>query len=779
MKKINTFWNNYKKELVALGIITLVYIVIFCCITQNKYLFISTTDYETQHYLIPEYFRNLFYETKHIFPDIAWNLGGGQNIYYLSYYGLLNPIILLSYFFPNIAMIDYLPIAMSIIVVLSSFLVYLLVRRNNYQHTTALITALLFLLASPIIYHAHRHIMFIDYFPFLLLGLLGVDNYIKKKKSTLLTVSIGLMILTSYYFSVAGLVVLGLYYLYKQVEKEPKISLKVLTKKALSLLKPIAFGILLAMVVILPTAYCLLNGRGTSSNLSFWNLWIPSPAYMYTAYSPGLTIIEFILLLAPLLLKKVPKAVKYLSLILLFIFVFPITNYLLNGTLYINAKTLIPFLPLVMLVLAWSLEHIPHHKKLLTTFLLMMTFLICLIVNSTDTLVKKDLKNSDIEKSYRKLLTELHKNDNSIYRVGNLTSNKNNLNKVYTIEELKSSIYSSTQNKNYQKFYLDVAKSNQKYRNNLMMSTSDSILAQAVMGEKYIITEKELTDGYHFISQVENLKLYENELALPLAYAIDKDKDKELDYPYNLLNIFTASQIDKNSLQDTTASILTRKNLDYKKENSILKITARKDAQLKVKLNIPASDQLVFITFKNQYNSSCGPNKSDQKISMNQIENKLTCKQWKYHNQNNTFHYILVSPTELTINLTPGTYQLTDIKIKYFPIEKLTTKHLTPLNITKIQNNKLQASLATKKEKNVIMSLPYDSGFKVKIDNHNVTYTKTNTNFIKFQVPAGNHKITVSFEAPYKKIGIILSLLGIILTVGDIIFTKYNKTVRK
>ena len=779
MKKINTFWNNHKKELLALAVITVLYIIIFCCITKNKYLFISTTDYETQHYLLPEYFRNLFYETKNIFPDIAWNLGGGQNIYYLSYYGLLNPIILLSYFFPNIAMIDYLPIAMSLIVVLSSFFVYLLVRKNNYKHTTSLITAILFLLASPIIYHAHRHIMFISYFPFLLLGLFGVDTYIKKKRSTLLTVSICLMILTSYYFSVAGLVVIVLYFLYKQMLQDPEISLKALIKRTLTLIKPLIFGILLGMVIILPTAYCLLNGRNSNNTVSIWNLLIPNPAYMYTAYSPGLTIIEFILLLAPLLLKKVPKAVKCLSLILLFMFIFPIVNYLLNGTLYINAKTLIPFLPLVMLILAWSLEQITHHKKLLTAFLLIMTFVICLIVNSTDTLMKKELKNSDIEKSYRKLVTKIHKNDTSIYRIGNLTSNKNSLNKVYTIEELKSSIYSSTQNKNYQKFYLDVAESNQKYRNNMMISTSDSLLTQALMGEKYIITEKTLTNGYHFIAQEGKLKLYENTLALPLAYTIEKEADEEAEYPYNLLNIFTNASISQNSLQTTTTSILTRKNLEYKRDHNTIQITAKKDASIKLQLNDSAKDQLVFITFKNKHNASCSPKKKDQKISINEVENKLTCKQWKYHNQNNTFHYVLVSPKDLTITLTPGTYQLTDIKIQYFPLEKLTTSHISPVKINKIENNKLQATINSKKQKDVIVSLPYDDGFKVTIDNQNTPYTKTTNNFIKFLLPAGSHNITISYQAPYKKLGLVLSILGIILTVGDAIFNKYNKTVRK
>ena len=40
--------------------------------------------------------------------------------------------------------------------------------------------------ATPLLFHSHRHIMFINYMPFLILGLMGIDLYFDKKKSWLL-----------------------------------------------------------------------------------------------------------------------------------------------------------------------------------------------------------------------------------------------------------------------------------------------------------------------------------------------------------------------------------------------------------------------------------------------------------------------------------------------------------------------------------------------------------------------------------------------------------------
>ena len=46
----------------------------------------STVDWTTQHTIFPNYFRNIFYETKNLLPNLAINIGAGQNIFNFSYY---------------------------------------------------------------------------------------------------------------------------------------------------------------------------------------------------------------------------------------------------------------------------------------------------------------------------------------------------------------------------------------------------------------------------------------------------------------------------------------------------------------------------------------------------------------------------------------------------------------------------------------------------------------------------------------------------------------------
>lgn len=83
--------------------------IFLCWLFVGQYgIFGSRVDWLSQHSVFPDYFRRRFYETGSLFPDIAWNLGGGQNIYNLSYYGLYNPVILFSYLLPFVKMDTYL-----------------------------------------------------------------------------------------------------------------------------------------------------------------------------------------------------------------------------------------------------------------------------------------------------------------------------------------------------------------------------------------------------------------------------------------------------------------------------------------------------------------------------------------------------------------------------------------------------------------------------------------------------------------------------------------------
>ena len=84
------------RHIICCTLLTAVLILGCACVLKNG-VFGSKVDWISQHSVLPDYFRQLFYETGNLFPNFAPDIGGGQNIYNFSYYGLFSPLILLSY----------------------------------------------------------------------------------------------------------------------------------------------------------------------------------------------------------------------------------------------------------------------------------------------------------------------------------------------------------------------------------------------------------------------------------------------------------------------------------------------------------------------------------------------------------------------------------------------------------------------------------------------------------------------------------------------------------
>ena len=80
--------------------------------------------------------------------------------------------------------------------------------------------------------------------------------------------------------------------------------------------------------------------------------------------------------------------------------------------------------------------------------------------------------------------------DRGFYRlelVGNETENAAELNRVRTMGQYISSLYSSSYNREYQEFRKTIFEVEEPFRNDLMQAASDDPLYQKLMGVKYIL----------------------------------------------------------------------------------------------------------------------------------------------------------------------------------------------------------------------------------------------------------------------------------------------------
>lgn len=563
-----------------LGMATLFFCWFFC----GRYgVFGSKVDWISQHSVLPDYFRQQFYNTGQLFPEFAANIGGGQNIYNFAYYGLYSPVVLISYFLPFVKMSDYM-MAVGVISLLAAVLLfYKWLLRRGITSRLSFLTALLFLLSGPMIYHSYNQIMFVNYMPFLCLAFLGVDRYFEKQKAGLYTISVFLMILTSFYFSIGGMFALVLYGIYRYAEGKEKLgeNIKILgvVSDGFRFLLPMLTAVLMSAVLLVPTAMALAGGREGGHKTALSALLIPEiPIFrvVYTPYGIGLTTLAITVLITGLTYRKLYE--KFLHIACIAILTVPLFAYLLNGGLYIRDKVTIPFLPLLCYLIATYLEKQKRREIsfwagalpfLLTIVLVYMgreqgkyseyldwvlvdalVMLVCYLIfywkkfdwvlivvpigflalygvvlhKSADKMIEPAFYEEVTNKQIRTEIEELTEKENGFYRMeqsGTTSENAANLNRIWNMQQYVSSIYSSSYNPAYQKFRTETFLVEQPFRNVLMQSVTENPIYQKLMGIKYILSEQEIA-GYQQEKKVGDVTVYKNEEVLPIAYVTNQ-----------------------------------------------------------------------------------------------------------------------------------------------------------------------------------------------------------------------------------------------------------------
>lgn len=743
----------------------------------------SSMDFLSQHIVFPNYLRELFYSSGKIIPGFMMHIGAGENIFNIAYYGLLNPIIIISYLFPFLKMLDYIIISNIILFIVSNLLFYKFI---SNKFSNSLFLTFLFMLSCPILFQFHRHFMFVNYMPFLILSLICVD----KKKNIGLIFNTFLIIMTSFYYSIPSILVILIYYIYVNFDNFS-------VKKFFKLISYIFIPILMSSVLLIPVICSIISTRSGSGSFDL-SLFIPNinlDNILYGGYSVGLTSICFISFIY-LLFSKNKKNI-FLFIIISIICFLPICLYLLNGGLYIRGKCLIPFLPLFVYIIGLFIESIDsidfkkffifiifinlivlirYHvlvyyidllfmilllflyskfkkKYILYVPIFLLSLVICICYNFTEKYFSRDYYN----------LLNSNYNISTNYRVSNLLS-KDFIN--INSGNLITSIYSSTINKYYSNLYHNVFHVNNGSINNLMISSTDNVLFNSYMGVKYVYSDYDL--GYPYKKVYYNL--YELS-SLPIGYVNSKCVNEEyfnsLSYPYNLdilMNYVISSDCDNKP-----SSSVSEINLDYSYElgsNSYIsngKLYVDSDDVISVHINDDMDGKILFISVLDQFEQEI-----DINVSINGQSNLLTHKGWLYPNNNYDFNYV-VSGNVLDIKVSKGVYNISNIKT--YVMDYTFDNNYDLFNIDVINSEIITGNINVREDGMFILKIPYDKGFNIILDGSKIDYSLVNDSFIGFYLNKGNHNIEVSYVSPGLKLGKIISCVGL-ASFGFIIFLE-------
>ena len=823
---------DYYNYLILTGIVFVIYMIL----THFTNVFGSDTDWINQHTIIPDYFRQLFYKTGNLIPSFSFNYGGGQNIFNLSYYGFLSPIILPSYLLPFVSMKTYMTVVDFIIVVSSGILFYKWILSNKYNRNISLVTSIIFVLSESLIFQMHRHVMFVNYMPFLLMGLMGVDKLFNDNKKSLLIISIFLMIMTSYYYSVGGIVVIGIYYLYRYFSDDSKQGIKLFAKDLGKFILYILIPVLMAGVLLIPTMYTLLSGRGSSeSAIKLTSLLVPNFNFhkiFCGNYTIGLSMLGFISLLYLFYSKKKNNVI--LGILLSIVFFIPIFMYILNGGLYLRAKCFIPFAPLIGYLIALFINDIINNKIDIKKFIIYILFVcillyyfnqkqycylylificlililynkfkykniiyislclgafgICLYTNFTEDYVSKNMYNEIFNEDIENSINNVILNDNDYYRSNSLMNPTKTVNKMYNDRYYTTNIYSSTYNYDYLYFVRDIFKNNRLEYNYFMIPSSDNILFDTYMGVKYLYSDYDPGLGYESIGN----NMYVNDDVFPMLYASnnilnEKDFDS-YEYPNYLElllnNVITNSSSNNSIMNNNTEKVsleydvISNDGVDVTKNDDGYVLKVKDKGTINIKLKNKLENKLLFINLYGLKENSC--RYDNIVMSINNMDNLLTCRGWTYANKNYTFRYLISDKViqDIDIKLTKGTYNIKNIETYVLDYDNVTgiKDRFDKFNITNFDNDTIEGNInVTNDNSYFVTSIPYDKGFTIKVDNKVISYEKVDKAFVGFPITKGKHDISIVYTAPGLKYGLIFSITGFII-YGMVIIVEHKKS---
>ena len=744
--------------------ITILFIlpILFVLCVSTYSMYGSKLDWLAQHVSLADYFR----QTKQLLPDSFENLQGQTNAFSFSYYGLLRPDVLISYLFPNVPTSFFIISYATLLWSFTGGLCYYWLRNKGYKDTICFFSSICCICANCF-FQSHQQIMFVEILPFLFLSLILIDE--NKRQWISLCIC---MALFHNYFYTPGMILILLLYDYDQ------------HKTIKDMIVPIVLGVGFGAVLWLPTGYLIINNHKSVVQTNLFNLFVPNltlKGLVYDSYGCGLTVISWMALFQGIQFEKTKK----LSILLILMFIFPIFSYILNGTLYARTKILVLCLPLVLMILAHWLQERKLNKGLLvlaglflctkTMFLgllvalvfigyyfmdkkecLMMYALVPMIVftglNYNQCLDLK-LYNSMYSKDKQTLIQRNDLNQ----RTADLDQVGYSVNHIYDLKEVKASSYTSTSNSLYNTFVYDIIKSPIPQSNRTIITDSENYLYLSMMSVQNVLSKDSDLYGYKEVDTKGKYKLLKNKNVFPMVYVtsdtLSESKFDKMFYPYNLDTVYNRTIVNGETSDDYVSKMKLVKNLDQ----SIL-IHNKKKTKKTIPIDFDAKNKLICIDFdvKNYTNKKVS-------ISINGMKNTLSKKYSVYPNGNKHFTYIL-SKKELKqfdVILSKGKYKISNIRVYTCDMDAFDRK------VTKIKSLKtdsiFKGKVTTSKEGYLVTSYPYEKGYEIYINGKKQNVEIVNKAFVGCKIKKGSHIITIQFHAPFKNIGLCISMLSIMI----------------
>lgn len=818
---------QYKGVIIAYGLI-----IIALFLGYGK-IYGSYIDWLGQHSVVPDVFRQNFYQTGRLIPNFIFDLGGGQNVYNFVYHGFLSPVFLISYALPFVSMTSYV-VAASIIIYLACGLLVYRFAKNHFGKKESFFAAVVFMSISPVFIQFHRHLMYVWYLPFLITAFMGLDRYFAKNRCDLFIASTVCIILTSYYFSVGCLVALCIYAIYN-VLKEDRLTFRTFMTKSFFAGCMFVIAVFLCGFLLLPTVGALTaNQRPYHIPIDAQLILIPQAKQIfYDFHSYGLTLAMFIAIVGNLFDKNIKKSDVFLNIVLLIITISPLVPYALNGMLYIRSKVMIPFvilyvynfirfmqklrrgeikirIPLIITGLFIVLTYLINRddyaaadsiwyaiagielivftlclKKPKAIYVYTVIFLIAgLVYGNTD---NHYIPIEDYKALYINEIEDMMQSapKDEVYRSNVAYREEFTCNRTYGDNFFGTSAYSSTPHRLYLDFYEKYMGNNEQEINSILVTGAKNELFYTFMGTRYTFAERDPGFLSEKVAEAGPIGMYENKSAYPVAYKskrfMSEAEFDKLKFPYTAEVLMTHTVADGDYTTDYN-TVITRHDAEPEYVFDASELEGYDKETQTVKYDIELGEEYrnknIYLTF-NLDNRGKFYNRHHVKIILNGICNTLS-NRWTYYNENTKFDYVIPmeDTTTISVEMTKGKYSIYGLELYTSDIIYEDYEAAENIRFNK-KDDTITCSVNGVKGEYLVTSIPYDKGFSATVNGKDTEVELINKAFVGLRLTDGKNDIVLKYRSPMLDLGFVVSIMGILALVAFLLRDKITYLVIK
>ena len=382
-------------------------------------------------------------------------------------------------------------------------------------------------------------------------------------------------------------------------------------------------------------------------------------------------------------------------------------------------------------------------------------------------------KSSDISQysytsimdAYDRVINNLEKYDNTLYRIEK--QYKMTENEALTIGYNGVSYSSSTY---YKELHSALEKLGlEKFHVQIKYNMETTKMVDMILGIKYIIGSpvQELKKDYDveyeekFIEK--NVKIYKNPYNLSIGYAVNKEifetNMNESD-TFNLQNqiLKNMTGIDEAVYAKHKGEII-RSIQGLTENGKTYNLKGDESAKIKYEFEVESTDNLyIYVSYITDDGTKIFVNGEEKSTSINlgkrQIGEKIEIE--------------IIPTSDTYLNGVYVYYENDEILKKYY--QELSEEQVS---LKKINDSNYEGSVnITGDNEYILFTIPYDNGWKIKIDNEEVGYERVLNSLIAVKTEKGEHEISLEYMPPKFEVGMVVSCIGIGVFIVYIILSK-------